>query len=132
MGGGGGGGGEMVVLIFIQLKIVIAVSSCHMLHPASARLRSCRFLSKRANEYRKNVRGRGMEHPSCPPHFFSLISLPLSLARSLVCSTRLERFLVVILQANIELYYSTSSRDVHLWSGRSCYTLSVHNRYPVL
>ena len=29
-------------------------------------------------------------------------------------------------------YYSTSSRDAHIWSGRPCYPLSVHNRYPAI
>ena len=32
----------------------------------------------------------------------------------------------------MRFYYSTSSCDARIWSGRPRYPLSVHNRYPAL
>ena len=82
-----------------------------------------------SGEQRKNQRakneGRGVERKRESSPFFR--SAFVTQSRISRCSPLTER-----LEQAINIYYSTNSRDAHIWSESHCIPSSVHNRYPAI
>ena len=62
-----------------------------------------------------------------------------SFKRSKVEHQKLNTFKLITFNLSIDhpipvigFYYSTNSRDAHIWSESHCYPSSVHNRYPAI
>ena len=75
-----------------------------------------------------------------PMNWIDLISILPFYVSYLWSDDKVKMFLVIRVlrlfrcvinkKSNVDYYYSTNSRDGHIWSESHCYPSSLHNRYP--